>query len=471
MKFSLVLLLACTALLICTPASCGRIRPGLARPVGLQLHQEDNSTSAVGSSSPPAAAGTSAASTGAADSAAIAASSSSTTTIGGSACKHPQGVALLTLAHVSVNTSPRMAYLYWLSVVSKRLYAHAQGYPLYVVSSALQVERHPPWSKLIALEAVLAHSCAEWVWITDADSWIMSTGFDAAAFAEHHASLHANATGVQPDLLLAHDCNGINSGSMFVRNTAWARQHLADLWFTNGPEVPNLAMWWEQAALMYLSKQPGVAVHYARVPQVLINAYDSHGTCSDGSGDFIPGTSHLLHAPGNFKDALAPDSEILAPVLESARLPLLQRHNTSVYAVRLHNASLEGNYRSRKEPAGGGSGAAADQQQQAHHQHTTHDHDRLVPGSAGRTVLQQVVFSRSAGAGPSADAVDLVMFEIEVQLRPPHAHNPAWPVSPLQWVHNLVRTWSVFAHADPVAGQQHTRWRGKLPGWLRELVI
>jgi galactosyl transferase GMA12/MNN10 family len=390
-----LLLLACTASLICTPVLCGRLTLH-----GLELFEDSGSS--VGSSPHGAAAS--------------AAANNSTAASGGSACQHTQGLVLVTMAYASANTSSRVAYLYWLSVMSKRLYAHAQGYPLYVVSAPLDTQRQPAWSKLIALEAVLAHSCAEWVWITDADSWIMSTGFDAAAFAAHHASLHANATGVQPDLLLAHDCYGINTGSMFVRNTPWARQHLADAWFTNSHLVENVYAWWEQAALFYLAQQPGVAAHYGDVPKVLINAYPSDAGCQDSSGTYKPGISHLLHAPGQERDSLTASSEILAPVLEVAHRQGMHHPTVPVYALQPRSAV----------PLG----VSEESSSRAHH-----------------IALQRVVFDRSAGAGPSAETVNSVTFEVQVQPRPPHTHNPAWPFSPPRWLRDVVRMWGLFSHA------------------------
>jgi hypothetical protein len=56
------------------------------------------------------------------------------------------------------------------------MYAQQHGYSLYVLSHHLEAGRWPTWDKLLAARAVLQHSKAEWLWMSDADAFVMNNG-------------------------------------------------------------------------------------------------------------------------------------------------------------------------------------------------------------------------------------------------------------------------------------------------------
>jgi hypothetical protein len=80
---------------------------------------------------------------------------------GGAAYEEPRGVG-------------SRQHLYWLAVANRRMYAQQHGYPLYVLSHHLEAGRWPTWDKLLAAKAVLQHSKADWLWMTDADAFVMN---------------------------------------------------------------------------------------------------------------------------------------------------------------------------------------------------------------------------------------------------------------------------------------------------------
>lgn len=135
-------------------------------------------------------------------------------------------VALVTVGFSPHDIKPHMQYMYWTSVASKKAYAAAHGYPLYIVSEQLS-HRLSAWDKMVAIKSAMKHSGADWVWCTDSDAYIMNqnteieTVIDKTLAGRPHASV-----------IMSQDCNGLQSGSFLVRNTPWLQQHLSQAWLT-----------------------------------------------------------------------------------------------------------------------------------------------------------------------------------------------------------------------------------------------
>lgn len=222
-----------------------------------------------------------------------------------------EGIAILSVAMIPREAGRRSLrsdadknqVLQWLSTGNKAAYVSGhKGYQLYTVFTPLVHDRHPSWQKLIALQAVMQHSCAQWIWALDTDIFI----FDLAKPLEDVINSAVEDWRRQqpgrgndfPDIVAAKDCNEHNAGSMIFRNSAWAQQHLADTWSTNGPTVPAIDAWWEQAAFIHLRKHvPGVADHYAWAPQRAMNAYPPTGTaCTQDHSGMYQASRCRLHA-------------------------------------------------------------------------------------------------------------------------------------------------------------------------------
>eukprot|EP00877_Chromochloris_zofingiensis_P006406 jgi/Chrzof1/2018/UNPLg00673.t1 len=178
-----------------------------------------------------------------------------------------------------------------MSVANKRAYAATRNYTLYVSSVKLQHAKSMVWDKFIIIKAVMQHSCAEWVWMLDADAFIMNLDIDLKKVITAAVEQHNSTT--LPDVIIAKDCNGMNAGSFLVRNTLWTWQHLSDAWAANNAsEIDRFEGWQEQAALSHMVRNiSGVADHYAFAPQLSINAYSAATGCNVErpyqKGDFV----------------------------------------------------------------------------------------------------------------------------------------------------------------------------------------
>jgi hypothetical protein len=159
---------------------------------------------------------------------------------------------------------------------------------------------HPAWIKISAMRHHLVHGQFEWIWSLDMDAFI--TNVDLRL--EDHvfgAMKNPNAS-----LIIAGDCNVIsNSGSFFVRNTAWGLNFLQQVWdMRERTDIINIRDWWENAVVLHLLQNMSpeeLAAHVEFAPQSQINAYPESVRSDDPNvhcgylwqpGDFV------VHAAG-----------------------------------------------------------------------------------------------------------------------------------------------------------------------------
>lgn len=145
---------------------------------------------------------------------------------------------------------------YWLAVANRRAYALQHDYPLYLVTDTMGSGEHPAWEKLVALQAVLQHSCADWVWMNDADAYVMNLQRDVLDLARHpmaHRNPHQGCNTSPPDIIASGAClTRINTGSMLWRNSPWTAAFVANAWHSKFIARP--ANWWDQAAVLHMAK-------------------------------------------------------------------------------------------------------------------------------------------------------------------------------------------------------------------------
>jgi hypothetical protein len=182
---------------------------------------------------------------------------------------------------------------YWMAVANRRAYAAQHGFPLYLVTDTVGSGEHPAWEKLVALQAVFQHSCAEWVWMQDADAYIMNLGRSIMDLAQDPVA-HRNPKEVcdtpTPDIIAAGAClTRINTGSMLWKNTDWTRQFVADAWHSKFIARPLI--WWDQAAVLHMYKMGDSKQHMCIVNARAINAFPNITHCHDGAGTFQVGGS------------------------------------------------------------------------------------------------------------------------------------------------------------------------------------
>jgi len=130
----------------------------------------------------------------------------------------------------------------------KKLYALNHGYN-YIRGGEEHWDRSRPiaWSKIpfiLSVLSVLEEGAI--VWLSDADVLITNSSLTI----EDHILPHFPNN---KDMLMCIDaCGHINSGNIFFRNTAWAR----DFWKRVGEQTDLLYhIWWENAAVIKLLEE------------------------------------------------------------------------------------------------------------------------------------------------------------------------------------------------------------------------
>ena len=108
------------------------------------------------------------------------------------------------------------------------------------------------------------------------------------------------------DVVLTHDCEGLNSGSVLWKNTPWTHAFLADIFaLHNDLSVPQIDIWWDQAAIRHLLDiNSNNAEHVKVVPARSMNAWPEGEVTCPGQmfqpGDFV------VHFPSGLKQQILP---------------------------------------------------------------------------------------------------------------------------------------------------------------------
>ncbi|KAI7846163.1 hypothetical protein COHA_000333 [Chlorella ohadii] len=100
------------------------------------------------------------------------------------------------------------------------------------------------------------------------------------------------------NVILTRDCNGINCGTMFVRNSTWSFMFVTEVYMHNGDGIRDGPGDWpvhwgwypEQAVVWKLSEQDRIRNKLKIVPQRVFNSYAGQ-VCDPGGtyreGDFM----------------------------------------------------------------------------------------------------------------------------------------------------------------------------------------
>ncbi|ORX81302.1 galactosyl transferase [Basidiobolus meristosporus CBS 931.73] len=108
----------------------------------------------------------------------------------------------------------------------KHDYAKRHGYEL-LINNATDDGRASSWSKIIHLhQAMLDHPSKRWFWWIDVDSLIMEQRYTIEDHVLSHVSQNRH---FEKDIVMSWDCNGLNTGSIFMRNSDWSRKFLEDM--------------------------------------------------------------------------------------------------------------------------------------------------------------------------------------------------------------------------------------------------
>lgn len=145
---------------------------------------------------------------------------------------------------------------------------------------------HPVYGKIELLRSQLLTSRSDWFLWMDADAVILNQELDARAFLDEAF-----------DLIISNDCNGLNSGVFFIRNSPWSRALIESVYALRRV-MPNETMA-EQNAMRALLSIPSMATHVKYAEQTDFNSYlqEKYGRPADSPGQYQPG-HFILHLPG-----------------------------------------------------------------------------------------------------------------------------------------------------------------------------
>ena len=199
------------------------------------------------------------------------------------------------------------------SIAQKRAYAERHGYSLYLHSTFKGMYHHPnghidlglegAWAKFIlAYELFLAApSDGGWVWVLDADIVIMDLAKPLAPLLDKAEKNNYHIVAVN------WDCgDGVNTGSVLMRNVEWTRTYLRrlrdehvvwDLYFYSGGHGRH-----DQSAWWTVGEADASAGRYTwHAPSRLLNARDSTIVCAKKAST----AKRVYYRPGDFLVHLA----------------------------------------------------------------------------------------------------------------------------------------------------------------------
>jgi hypothetical protein len=155
-----------------------------------------------------------------------------------------------------------------------------EGIEFFLQTEADPYTRLLAWQKLKDYRKVkFGH---EWVWLLDSDAFIMNGEISGLAALE----ARMNQT-KEVDIIICKDFNGLNSGSMFIRSSAWTDTFI-DRWlsYENNTTIRNDKKYvgvFEQPAFIYMfkSNEMNLRDHVSIIEQRKINSYNRNYKVGD----------------------------------------------------------------------------------------------------------------------------------------------------------------------------------------------
>jgi hypothetical protein len=202
-----------------------------------------------------------------------------------------------TLAIVQVSNN-RNSHISNRFINNKENYTKFHNYG-YFVENPEDPSRLPTWNKLKATLKAFQNDY-KWVWQLDIDTIIMN----------HNIEVHVLANYAEINnyhVIFNKDCNGINAGSIFFRNSNFTINFINTLWNMYGKEISTTDEWNEQRAMMYLMDKNKNNKEFLRnilfVPQTSINSYPNENIwCTQGN--FLTKGDLIIHFAGMHRDEL-----------------------------------------------------------------------------------------------------------------------------------------------------------------------
>jgi hypothetical protein len=220
-------------------------------------------------------------------------------------------------------------------------YAAYHGYDL-SVSGLSDEHRHPCWSKVRTWSKLLTDY--DWVWQIDLDVVIMDFERTLETFLDSSF-----------DIIIGRDCYALlavhdpeasfNSGSFFMKSSAWTSNYLKQVWASNGSDVQHVEIWHENAAMIHVARNdPDIGAHIKLVPGREFNAFPpttpsfppQYRAMCNNSTHYEPG-DFLVHFPGGGqREKLEAFLDIQHESWKSFKLNGIKQKNRKKKGYRMH---------------------------------------------------------------------------------------------------------------------------------------
>jgi hypothetical protein len=148
-----------------------------------------------------------------------------------------------------------------------------------------------PYTRLLAWQKVKDYRTVkrghEWVWLLDSDAFIMNGEISGLAVIRTQIALEAKKNpSKEVDIIIAKDFNGLNSGSLFIRNSPWTDDFI-DRWisYENDTSVKKgvgLGVYEQPAFIhMFYKNEMNLPDHVSIINQRKINSYNNNFQVGD----------------------------------------------------------------------------------------------------------------------------------------------------------------------------------------------
>lgn len=201
----------------------------------------------------------------------------------------PRGNSFPRIALISMWNEDQAA-LGAITAPNKAAYCQQHGYAWHPCTTGFVPDRPVAWSKIHFLREILP--AYDWVMWSDVDSLITNPAIRLETLTDHPA-----------DLLITRDHIGVNSGSFLLRNCAWSRQFLDELWTlpSRVEFTQTYGLWsdrmWENRAFLLLMLHAETRRHTHFLPQRTLNSYHPEFASAGPDSRHQPG-DFVLHLPG-----------------------------------------------------------------------------------------------------------------------------------------------------------------------------
>ena len=156
----------------------------------------------------------------------------------------------------------------------------------------------PIYTKMLAILEAINHEpeIPKWIWMMDGDLIVMNETLKLDRVIEAAKDIRSkqNQTLHDCDFIIGEDCNGINAGSFFIKNTEWSREFMNRVLEYNDPNTN----WAEQQTMnIIISNTSFSENHVTYIHMSFLNSY-VEGICGDHDYSYKPG-DFVIHFPSD----------------------------------------------------------------------------------------------------------------------------------------------------------------------------